>query len=185
MAVVLWMLIALAAIFGVLFSAVRMAQRQLPPLTLPPGERMPTTPLQRLARRTLLLVGFLTLAAAAIVIWFGVAAWWENDAVRLSFTGVLMAGLAVFTVYISLVWRLMARDDGSLDERDRAILASAPAGQAPAMLVTFAAWMIGLTETYQQTHLVPSPFLYLIFWSLLMVSVLGLLAGVLLGYRRR
>lgn len=185
MAIILWMLIALVAIFGVLLAAVRMAQRQLPPLTLPPGERMPTTALQRLAGRTLLATGALTLIAAAIVVWYGVAAWWENDSIRLTVTGVLLAGLAVFTVYIGRVWRLVARDDGSLDERDRAILASAPAGQAPAMLVTFAAWMIGLSETYHQTHLVPSAFLYLIFWSLLMVSLLGLLAGVVLGYRRR
>ena len=57
------------------------------------------------------------------------------------------------------------------------LLAAAPAGQAPAMIVTLAAWMIALTEAYRSTHLIPSVFLYLIFWSLMMVSVLGLLAG--------
>lgn len=52
------------------------------------------------------------------------------------------------------------------------------------MIVTLAAWTIALTETYRSTQLIPSVFLYLIFWSLLMVSVLGSLAGVVMGYRR-
>ena len=60
--------------------------------------------------------------------------------------------------------RRSQRDDGALDERDRAILASAPAGQAPAMMVTMAAWMIGLIETYHASHLVPSAFRYHMFW---------------------
>jgi H+/Cl- antiporter ClcA len=86
---------------------------------------------------------------------------------------------------MSRVVRWTARDDGTLDERDRAILAGASAGQAPAMLVTLAAWMIGLVEAYRSTHLIPSVFLYLIFWSCIVVSVLSLLAGVALGYRRQ
>ena len=92
--------------------------------------------------------------------------------------------LVAFAIYNGRVWRWTARDDGPLDERDRVILAAAPAGQAPAMIVTLAAWTIALTETYRSTQLIPSVFLYLIFWSLLMVSVLGLLAGVVMGYRR-
>jgi hypothetical protein len=80
--------------------------------------------------------------------------------------------------------RRSQRDDGTLDERDRTILASAPAGQAPAMMVTMAAWMIFLIETFHASHFIPSVFLYLIFWSLLMVSILALLAGVVISYRR-
>lgn len=103
---------------------------------------------------------------------------------RLSATGLLLAALAVFTYYIGRVRMWIIRDDGTLDERDRAILSSAPVGQAPAMMVTLAAWMIGLSERYHVSHLVPSAFLYLIFWSLLMVSILATLAGVVIGYRR-
>jgi len=109
---------------------------------------------------------------------------WENDTVRLTTTGFLVAAVVAFAFYNSRVWRWTKNDDGPLDERDRVILAAAPAGQAPAMLVTLAAWMIALTEAYASTRFIPSAFLYLIFWSLLMVSVLGLLAGVVLGYRR-
>ena len=131
-----------------------------------------------------MLTAIATLAAAAVVVRHGVAAYWDDDAVRLTTTVPLLAGLAVFTVCIARVRIWMIRNHGTLGERDRAILASAPAGQAPAMLVALAAWMIALTEAYQPSHLVPSASLYLRFWSLLMVSILGVLAGVLLGYRR-
>ena len=50
------------------------------------------------------------------------------------------------------------------------------------MIVTLAAWSIALVETSQPTHMIPSVFLYLIFWSCIMVSVLALLSGVVLGY---
>jgi hypothetical protein len=182
--VILWSFIALSAAFAGFYVVVRRAQRRLPPIALPPGETMPTTALQRLAGRTLALTLLFTVAAAAVVIYHGADVTWDNDRVRLTATGLLLAGLGVFTVYLVRIGQWMAQDGGALDERDRAILASAPAGQAPAMIITLAAWQIGLIEAYHGTHLVPSVFLYLIFWSCLMVSVLALLAGVVVGYRR-
>lgn len=184
MTVILWGIIVLGAAFGVLYVVVRRAQRTFPPVVLPPGEAMPSTALQRLAWQSLVSIFLLTVAAAAMVAYHGVSVSWDNDAVRLSAAGLLLAALAVFTYYISRVRVWIIRDDGTLDERDRVILASAPAGQAPAMMVTLAAWMIGLIETYHASHLIPSVFLYLIFWSLLMVSILALLAGVVIGYQR-
>jgi hypothetical protein len=185
MNVVLWSILALGVAFGVVYIVIRRAQQRIPPLELPPGESMPTTALQRIARQTLMLASCLTLAAGAIVAYCGAQVFWDDDQVRLTVTALLIAALAVFTVYMSRVARWTTRDDGTLDERDRAILASAPAGQAPAMIVTLAAWMIGLTETYRDTHMVPTVFLYLMFWSCLMVSVLALLAGVVIAYRRQ
>ena len=52
------------------------------------------------------------------------------------------------------------------------------------LIVTLAAWMIGLGEAFQSTHLVPSSFIYLIFWSCVLVSLIAMLAGVVIGYRR-
>jgi hypothetical protein len=180
----LWIVIAIGAAFAASLIMVRRAQRVLPPIVLPAGEKMPTTALQRLAWQCLGPVLVLTLAAAAMVAYHGVDVWWSNDHVRLTATGLLLAALGVFTYWIARVRMWLMRDDGTLDERDRGILSAAPAGQAPAMMVTLAAWMISLTETYQATHLVPSAFLYLIFWSLLMVSILASLVGILVGYRR-
>lgn len=181
---ILFVLIALGAAFGVFYFAVRSAQRQLPPLVLQPGEVMPKTALQRLAQRSLVLMLIPTLASAAVVLYHGADVAWENDHVRLTATGLLLAALAVFTYGQSRIALWRTRGEQTLDERDRAILASAPAGQAPAMIVTLAAWMIALTERFHDTHLVPSVFLYMMFWSCLMVSALALLAGIIVGYRR-
>ena len=100
--------------------------------------------------------------------------------------GVLTAvtvALGGYTYWIARVRMWMIRDD-TLDERDRAIIAAAPAGQAPAMMVALAAWLIYLVETFHTTHLVPSAYLYAMFWTVLLTSVLAALLGVLVGYRR-
>jgi hypothetical protein len=184
MSPILWSLLAITVAFAFVVVAVNRARRRLPPLELPPGETLPTTPLQRLAAGSLAGVLFLSIAAAAVVAWNGVEVAWDNDAVRLTATGLVLAATAVYAVYGSRVAFLATRKDGALDERDRAILAAAPAGQAPAMLVTLAVWMIVLIERYHQTHLVPSAYLYLLFWSTFLVSILALLTGVVVGYRR-
>ena len=184
MSPILWTVLAIAAALAVVHVAVRRARRRLPPLEIPAGETLPTTPLQRLAAWSLAGVSLFAAAAAAVVAWNGVQVAWDDDAVRLTATGLVLAAVAVYAVYGSRVAFLASRDDGALDERDRAILAAAPAGQAPAMLVTLAVWMIVLIERHHATHLVPSAYLYLLFWSTFLVSMLSLLAGVVVGYRR-
>lgn len=184
MPALLWIILALGAAAVASHIVIRRAQHVLPPVVLPAGETMPTTALQRLAWQCLAPTLVLTLAAAAVVAYHGASVAWDVDRVRLTATGLLLAALGAYTYFITRVRMWLIRDDGTLDERDRAILAAAPAGQAPAMMVTLAIWMIALVERFQATHLVPSAFLYLIFWSLLMVSVLVSLAGVVIGYRR-
>lgn len=184
MHVVLLGLVVVIAAFGVACIALRRAQRRIPPLILAPGESVPSTALQRLAGWTLAICAVLTSAAAGIVGVKGAQVFSDADGVRLTVTGLLIASVGVFAVYLGRVARWMAREDSSLDERDVAILSAAPAGQAPAMLVTLAAWSVALSTTYHDTGLVPSVFLYLMFWSCLMVSALALLAGVVTGYRR-
>ena len=185
MAFVLWGIAALIVALGFGMAVVRRNQRRLPPIVLPPGESMPTTPLQRLARVTLTASGLLTLAAAAVVVYHGPQVYWDTASVRFTVTGLMLAALAVFALYQVRVASWTARDDGTLDERDRAILASAPSGQAPALIVTLAAWSIGLGEAFHTVNAVPLVFVTLIFWSCLFISVLTLIAGVVIGYRRQ
>jgi hypothetical protein len=185
MDILLFGILALTLALGVAYVVLRRAQRHIPPLVLAPGESIPTTAVQRLARTTLLAASCLALLAGGIVVVKGANAFWQQDVVRWSVTGLWIAIIGVYAFYASRVAVWTARDNGTVDERDRAIVASAPAGQAPALIVTLAAWMIGLTEAFSTTHLVPSVFLYLLFWSCLVVSVLTLLAGVVLGYRRQ
>jgi len=180
----LWIPATLLVAFGVLAFTLRSSRQSLPALVLPDGETLPSTPVQRLAGRALIGVTIFAVAAAAVVTHHGLEATWDHDITRWSVTGLLMAALAIFTAYMTQVARWLAAENGPCDERDRAIIATAGGGQAPAIIVTLAAWMIALTERYRDTHLIPSAALYAIFWSCIMVSLMALLAGVVIGYRR-
>ncbi len=63
-------------------------------------------------------------------------------------------------------------------------LARASLAQSVAMLLTLAVWVVGVTETFRATHLVPSVHLYLLFWSCVIANLAALPVGILLGYRR-
>lgn len=184
MQVILWVIVAVVVALAWSFITVRRTQQMLKPIAALSGEAMPMTAVQRVVWQALVPTLLFVLAATATVGYYGVIAVWDNDRVRLLVTALLIAALGSYTYYIARLRTWLIRDDGTLDERDRAILAAAPAGQAPAMMVATAAWMIYLVEAYHETHLVPSAYLYAMFWTLLMVSVIASLVGILIGYRR-
>lgn len=184
MQVILWVILAVVVALGWSFITVRRSQLMLKHVAVPSGEPMPMTAVQRVAWQALFPTLLFAIAAAATVGYYGVVAVWDNDNLRKVVTLMLLAALGGYTYHIMRLRTWLVRDDGTLDERDRAILAAAPAGQAPAMMVAMAAWMIYLAEGYHETHLVPSAYLYAMFWTLLMVSVIASLVGILIGYRR-
>jgi high-affinity Fe2+/Pb2+ permease len=182
MPVILWGVLAVAAGFAALWIFARTVRRRSPPL--PADVELPATPLQKVARWSVGAGLVLALAAAALVVVNGPRTWYEDDTIRLTFTFLVLAALGVVsaaTVWLSAQAR---RRDGLLDERDKAILDRAPAMQGPAMLVTLAIWMVGLVEHFHGAGAVPTYYLYLVFWSCLLVNLLGLPVGVLVGYRR-
>jgi hypothetical protein len=180
-----WLVIALGLSAAVVFFAAARTRRILPPVELPPGEKLPSTPLQRLTRWCFVLILIASAVAFGIVWHHGVQVWWDDDPVRLTVTGVLLVGLGVFAVYFLLVGVWAAQESGKLDERDRAILARAPAGVGGAMMVVMAVWMIALTEGFRPAGgQMPTYFLYLIFWSCVMVNAMAHIGGVLIAYRR-
>ena len=181
---VLWIIAALLVGGAIVFASALRTRRTLPPLELPDGERLPKTELQRRAARALLAVLVLTAAAAGLLVWVGPQTWWEVDAVRHTVTALLLSGLLVYLFFTLGVRKLEAGGDGKLDERDSAIMARSSAGVGGAMMVVIAAWMIGLIEAHIETRLIPSYFLYLIFWSMVMTNAIASLAGILLAYRR-
>jgi hypothetical protein len=77
-----------------------------------------------------------------------------------------------------------ARQSAMLDGRDRQVLSGAHRVQSGPMLATLAIWLIGLQESYAAAGAVPVFWLYLVFWSCLVVSLMALPVGVLVGYRR-
>jgi len=183
--VVLWLVLGLVAALGVLLVAAARMRRLVPPLELPEGEKLETTPLQRLAWACLGVVVLASVAAGAVIETQGVQTWWDDDAIRLTVTGLFMLGLGGFAFYSVMIGVWSMREDGKLDERDRAIVARSPAGVGGAMLVTLAVWMIGLTETFRPSGgEMPTYFLHLIFWSCMMAHAVASIAGVLIAYRR-
>jgi hypothetical protein len=104
--------------------------------------------------------------------------------VRLTVTALAIASIVVSAFVPMRAERWAHAEDGHLDERDRAILTAAAGGQAGAILVTIAGWMIGLTETFHEAGAVPVVHLYLMFWTSVVVSSLAWLAGIVLAYRR-
>jgi hypothetical protein len=181
---ILWLILALVIAFALVAMAARRTRRLLPALELPPGETFPATPLQRLATRSLAAAAGLTAIAAGIVIVAGPQRFWDDDAVRLTVTGLTVLAVGMGALPSIRARRWASAEDGQLDERDRTILTSASGGQAGAILVTVAAWMIGLTESFPSAGAVPVVYLYLMFWSSLLVSLLAWLGGVVLAYRR-
>ena len=79
---------------------------------------------------------------------------------------------------------LESRGEGAFDERDSAIMSRSCAGVGGAMMVVIAVWMMALIEAHIETRLIPSYFLYLMFWSCVMTNVIASLAGIILAYRR-
>lgn len=184
MAVILWTVVAIAAGMLAIIITMRLALKSRPPLELGAGERLPATPLQRLARWCIAGGSLLSAAAAGLVIRFGPQTFYDDDRLRLAVTALLLAAMAVLA-FFSLRLRLWAaRDEAALDERDQAIFGRAPAAQSVAMLTTLAVWVIALQETFLSTRLVPMVYLYLVFWSCLIVNLLALPIGVLFGYRK-
>jgi len=181
--VILWTVLAVSLVLLAVFLVARLSRGVLPALDLPPGESLPTTRMQRLAFRALCLGAPLIAAAGGIVAWFGPTVYYDDDSVRLPVTFLLIAGMMVLAAPTLLAGAWVGRD-GVLDERDRAILSRAPAGQAAAILIVLAVWIIGLQESYRGQPGIPRVFLYLIFWSCVEVSLLASNIGILIGYRR-
>jgi hypothetical protein len=179
-----WIVFALLIALVFIYMASLRTRKLLPEIELPDGESLPKTALQKHATRALLIVIALTGLAAGLVIYFTPQVWWDDDTVRLTVTGILLAALLAYLLFTLTIRGMEKREDGSFDERDSAILNRSHAGVGGAMMGVIAVWMVALTETHHQTHLVPTYYLYLMFWSCVMTNVIASIAGILLAYRR-
>lgn len=63
-------------------------------------------------------------------------------------------------------------------------MARAPRIQWLAVVFSLVVWVIALTESYHDAGRIPIIFLYLIFMSTLIVSVVAQCIGILIGYCR-
>ncbi len=172
-------LVAVLFVVAVVHLA-RVLRAERPPTGTEP---VPATGLQRAALWGALAVLAVVGVAAWLLISHGPETVMADDELRLQFTSIVLAGLALFALLAVLVPRTLMRRK-SLDERDLAVLSRAPMFQGVLMLLTVAAWTIGLQETFRGTAGVPTAYLHLIFWSCLAANMLAWPLGILAGYRR-
>jgi len=145
-------------------------------------EREPMTPLQKRAWVGLAIGAAVSTALVVLFVVRGTPLISQDKTLRLTSWALMLAG---GTLWGALLWFMRARErEAQLDERDRSILAGAPAVQSGAVLVVMALWTVTLTEIYWERGVVPLDYLSLIFFSCLITHLVALPAGILLGYRR-
>lgn len=141
----------------------------------------PMPPLQKRAWLGLLISVATFLVIAMILFDRGAAEYWDNDSLRLTVVGIFIGGMVIYTgVFLASLVKM--EREGRVDERDRAILARAPNAQSIAVILSLAAWLIYLAEKFHDQGTVPVVYLYLIFGSSILVTLIGQSLGVLLGY---
>ncbi len=154
-------------------------------LTAEERSELAAAPMPKLQKRALLstAVGLITLGAlSAILTTYGAAEYWDNDDLRLTVVGIFIAGMALhvglLTAMVSPLWS----EESQFDERDRQVLAQAPAVQTGLVLLTLAAWNTSLVTRFHDQGAVPTVYLYLIFGTVVLVSLIGHSVGIVVGY---
>ncbi len=180
----------LAPLLGVtlvgLVVGVVLLLRSLPrgPLSLEERGELAKAPMPRLQRRAwwgLAISGLTLVSVASILFSQGAAAYWENDDLRLLVVGIFLGGLFA---YVAVVLVALVKDerDNRLDERDQVILRRAATTQVAMMILTLAAWLVVLPKMFHEQGAVPVVYLYLMFGSVVLVTLLGQSLGILMGY---
>lgn len=139
------------------------------------------TPLQKRAWWSLAIgLAFATAFTLVFILMGGIATFEEDRTFRIIIDVLWLGSLLANLVIINLV----LRRPGMVDERDRLVLDRAPRIQWLAVVFTLVAWTIALNEIYRDPDLMPTDFLFVIFMSVLIVSMLGQSLGILIGYWR-
>lgn len=136
-------------------------------------------PLQKRAIYSL-AVGIILVAAVVIVLVVqgDIPAFFDDLNSRL----VLYAAvIGVPLIYLILV-NITLRKPTQIDERDKLIIERSRSVQFLFIVLSLAAWTIGLTEAYNDTRQVPVEYLNLIMMSILIISPLAQSLGIVAGY---
>lgn len=173
--------ITLAALGGIVLLVVTgRLIRELGPIF--GAEKLPTTPLQRLAQVGLSIVVVVGIGLGVLVAIEGPTGVFDNDTTRRVFGGLILAGIVVWGGASLRTYR----QNGTVvvDERDRNILQRATSLESGLALLSLTAWMVILTEVFWADQSVPLGYLQLLFWSTFLAAVLGKSLGIVIGYRR-
>ena len=136
-------------------------------------------PLQKRAIFSM-VVGVLLAAAVIVVLVIqgDVVAFFDDLNSRLV---LYSAVIGVPLIYLILV-HISLRKPTQIDERDRLIIEKSRSVQYIIIILSLAAWTIGLTEVFHNQGQLPVEYLNLIFMSILIVSPLAQSLGIVAGY---
>ena len=136
-------------------------------------------PLQKRAWFSLAIgVVFAVAFIAVFIIKGGISTFTEDQGFRIIIDVIWVSGIVANLIIINFT----LRKPRLVDERDRLIMDRAPRVQWLAVVFSLVAWTIVLTEIYWEQGQIPVIFLYLIFMSVLIVSMLAQSLGILIGY---
>jgi len=139
------------------------------------------SPLQKRALYSLIIGFVITIAVVAVLVAQGdITAFDMDQNLRIM---LYAAVIGVPLVYLILV-NITLRKPTQVDERDRLIMERSSRAQWLAVIFSLVAWTIALTEAYRDQGQIPIVFLNLIFFSILIISILAKSIGIFLGYWR-
>ena len=141
-------------------------------------------PLQRRALISLVLGLIWTAILVVLFVTRGGIEGFMSDTTTRILLSVLFVALVMFVAFLGVPWKARSGRGVDVDERDLAILRRAPRVQLIAMMLTLAAWVIGLTEYYWAQGSIPIMWPYVMMMTTILVSTLAQSVGVLIGYRR-
>jgi len=141
-------------------------------------------PLQRRALISLVLGLVWTAVLVVLFVTRGGIEGFMNDTPTRVLLSVLFVALLTSVAFLGVPWKARSGRGVDVDERDLEILRRAPRVQLTAMMLTLAAWVIGLTEYYWDQGSIPIMWPYLMMMTTILVSTLAQSLGVLIGYRR-
>lgn len=135
-----------------------------------------------------LTIGILWTAVTIIVFITGggVDEFTKNQSFRVLMDALFVGWLIVYTIMMVSILALRKPRKGkvAVDERDIAILNRAPLTQLWAVIISLVVWAVSLTEIYWDQGAVPIMYMYIIFFSSLVVSTVAQSLGILIGYWR-
>lgn len=137
-------------------------------------------PLQKRAAYGLIF-GIVWAIAITVVFFFkgGAAVFDKDEIFRLTMDGIWVGGLIVYLV----LFQTIIRKSNLVDERDKLIYDRSPRIQWISVIITMAAWIVGLSAGFKGQG-IPSVYLYMMFFTILCVSAISGCTGILIGYSR-
>jgi len=148
------------------------------------GEALDTTPLQRVARASLISTCAFAGPGLGVLLVGGIDQWDARAGQRVLVSVLSLMGVIAATTPILFTRRAAYLGRLVLDERDLAVLQRAPEAQSWVLMVAMTAWTIGLTEQFLRDGAVPLPWLHVAFLTMIVLWALALPLGIVLGYRR-